>query len=356
MFYIKTIRASLYSLAVVTAVTAPLAVAENGRFYINPAIGYQDFDSDRDLDGEMSWSLGGEYRYGRNWAAELRYFDTDPDFEKGRGDAEVSQYYLDGLYYFAGQAEKWQPFALMGLGHAEAESGRNDAQETQGAFGGGVRYAFTDNWSLRADVRAIHGFDDSTWDSMVNVGISYAFGSLASAAPAAVVAPVVTKPAPAPAPRDSDGDGVTDDIDRCLNTPPGVVVNAEGCVLTRATEVSFDLSLRFAHDSDVVEAYDSAEVERVVNYLKEHGSATGVIEGHTDNTGNAAYNKKLSERRARAVEVLLVEKYGVTEGRLSSTGYGMERPIASNDTAEGRQANRRVVVKVTNTEQEKVMK
>lgn len=348
--YTETMKASLLGLAIAAAATSPAALAENGRFYINPAVGYQDFDSDRNLDGEMSWSLGGEYRFGRNWAAELRYFDTEPEFDKGNGEVDVSQYYLDGLYYFAGQAEKWQPFALVGVGHAEFDNSRRDSEETQGALGGGVRYAFTDNWSLRADVRAIHGFDDNTWDSMVNLGISYAFGSLASAAPAVV--PAAIKPAPV----DSDGDGVFDDSDRCLNTPAGVVVNAEGCVLTRAKEVSFDLSLRFAHDSDVVEAYDKAELEKVMTYLDDHGSATGVIEGHTDDTGNAAYNKTLSERRARAVEMLLVEQYGVAADRISSAGYGMERPIADNSTVEGREANRRVVVKVTNTEQENVLK
>lgn len=323
-------------------------MAENGRFYINPAIGYQDFDSDRNLDGEMTWSLGGEYRFGRNWAAELRYFDTEPEFERGNGEADVSQYYLDGLYYFSGQAEKWQPFVLMGVGHATADTPRSDSKETQGALGAGIRYAFTDNWSLRADARAIHGFDDSTWDGMVNVGISYAFGRLASPTPA--TAPVEAQPVA----KDSDGDGVIDQNDRCLNTPAGVSVNSEGCVLTRSKQVSFDLSLRFAHDSDVVEAYDSNEMQRVAAYLSEHGGAKAVVEGHTDNTGNADYNKTLSERRAMAVEKLLVQKYGVSAGRLDSSGFGEERPIADNNTLEGRHANRRVVVKVTNTEQENV--
>ena len=90
----------------------------------------------------------------------------------------------------------------------------------------------------------------------------------------------------------------------------------------------------------------------VAAYLREQDAATGVIEGHTDNTGNAAYNTKLSQRRAMAVEKLLTERYGVNVARISSVGYGMERPIADNNTPEGRQANRRVVVKVTNTEQE----
>ena len=233
-----------------TALSSITGQSEEGRFYINPAIGYQDFDSDRDLDGEMSWSLGGEYRFGNNWATELRYFATNPDFDRGNGDADVSQYYLDGLYYFAPQTKSFQPFALLGLGRAEFDAGKWDKNETQGALGGGVRYLLNDNWSLRGDVRAIRGFDDSTWDSMVNLGVSYAFGG--SAAPVAVVdsdgdgdgvadsrdnCPNTMAGAQVDAngcALDDDGDGVVNSMDRCLNTPQGYEVNKEGCMLVRS--------------------------------------------------------------------------------------------------------------------------
>jgi OmpA-OmpF porin, OOP family len=80
----------------------------------------------------------------------------------------------------------------------------------------------------------------------------------------------------------------------------------------------------------------------VTKILDEHPEITKIgIEGHTDNRGAAAYNKRLSERRAASVVKWLVAR-GVAKSRLSSAGYGMERPIDSNDTDEGRQANRRV--------------
>ena len=66
-----------------------------------------------------------------------------------------------------------------------------------------------------------------------------------------------------------------------------------------------------------------------------------VIEGHTDATGSADYNKDLSQRRAAAVVEYLVSK-GVARGRLVPVGYGFERPVASNATALGRAKNRRV--------------
>jgi len=65
------------------------------------------------------------------------------------------------------------------------------------------------------------------------------------------------------------------------------------------------------------------------------------IEGHTDNMGSEEYNDKLSKDRARSVVDYLV-RHNVDKGRLISTGFGLTKPIATNDTDEGRQKNRRV--------------
>ncbi len=70
------------------------------------------------------------------------------------------------------------------------------------------------------------------------------------------------------------------------------------------------------------------------------------IDGHTDGKGGVAYNQKLSERRADSVKAYLVTR-GVEEGRMSTKGFGKSMPIATNDTDEGREANRRVELKVT---------
>ena len=75
--------------------------------------------------------------------------------------------------------------------------------------------------------------------------------------------------------------------------------------------------------------------------LKDHPDLKLTIEGHTDNVGDAAANQALSEKRAAAVKAFLVEK-GVDAARLESKGLGATKPKAANETAEGRQTNRRV--------------
>jgi len=71
------------------------------------------------------------------------------------------------------------------------------------------------------------------------------------------------------------------------------------------------------------------------------------VQGHTDSVGSAAYNLNLSDRRAAAVKAYLVGK-GLSATALTAKGYGKAKPIAGNDTAEGRAQNRRVAFEVTN--------
>jgi outer membrane protein OmpA-like peptidoglycan-associated protein/tetratricopeptide (TPR) repeat protein len=84
----------------------------------------------------------------------------------------------------------------------------------------------------------------------------------------------------------------------------------------------------------------NAELDRLVKLLKDVPSLKIELSGHTDNTGSASLNEKLSQERADAVVAYLVSK-GIDKSRLTAKGYGSSRPVASNDTAEGRQLNRR---------------
>ena len=72
------------------------------------------------------------------------------------------------------------------------------------------------------------------------------------------------------------------------------------------------------------------------------------ITGHTDSVGSAEFNRQLSEKRSNAIKDMLCEKYGISRDRIVSTGHGESDPVASNDTAEGRSKNRRVVIKRLN--------
>ena len=138
-------------------------------------------------------------------------------------------------------------------------------------------------------------------------------------------------------PLDSDGDGVPDGIDQCPNTLPGMEVNSKGCVVPQVFELrgvhfEFDKS-RLMVDSKVI-------LDRVVESLKNEPSVKVMIAGHTDWIGSDAYNQKLSERRAMSVVNYLVEN-GIPADRLSARGFGETQPVATNETDEGRELNRR---------------
>ncbi len=170
-------------------------------------------------------------------------------------------------------------------------------------------------------------------------------------------------------PLDSDGDGVYDYKDRCPGTSIGVEVNSDGCPLDSDTDGVYDyadqcpdtpvsfkvdangcplskkLMLTFETSSYDVRQESYPEVEEFARFLKENPQYKAEIVGHTDSVGKKAYNMTLSQGRANAVKEALI-KEGVDASRLKSRGRGELEPIADNRTKAGRQANRRIEVKL----------
>ncbi|NOG32058.1 OmpA family protein [Halomonas sp. TBZ9] len=137
-------------------------------------------------------------------------------------------------------------------------------------------------------------------------------------------------------PVDSDNDGVPDYRDQCPGTPAGVAVNSLGCPDALVLE-----GVNFEFDSARLTT-DAQQILRVVaERLVNNPNVRVSIEGHTDSRGSADYNKRLSQSRAESVAAYL-NQLGVSADRMMATGYGEERPVASNDTAAGRAENRRV--------------
>ncbi len=131
---------------------------------------------------------------------------------------------------------------------------------------------------------------------------------------------------------DSDGDGVGDDLDACPNTPQGAMVDNRGCWVVKG--VKFDYK-----KWDVKPQFNS-NLNNIINILKRNPGLKIRIEGHTDNIGSKKYNLELSGKRATAIKAYLV-KNGVDQSRLTTIGYGLSKPIATNDTKKGRALNRR---------------
>jgi outer membrane protein OmpA-like peptidoglycan-associated protein len=105
--------------------------------------------------------------------------------------------------------------------------------------------------------------------------------------------------------------------------------------------VHFDSDVLFAVDSAALSGSARSNLDQVSQVLNEYNKTAVVVQGHTDSTGSEQHNQELSERRASSVENYLVDR-GVDPKRLAALGYGETAPVASNDTAGGRQQNRRV--------------
>ena len=88
-------------------------------------------------------------------------------------------------------------------------------------------------------------------------------------------------------------------------------------------------------------------LDRLASFLDQYPDQRALIEGHTDNVGSEEYNQRLSLQRAESVKLHLTRR-GITSERLSASGLGLQRPIASNETPSGRQQNRRVEVVIEN--------
>jgi OOP family OmpA-OmpF porin len=99
--------------------------------------------------------------------------------------------------------------------------------------------------------------------------------------------------------------------------------------------------VNFGFDSADVDEPSKLVLQVAAEELNKRPNVRVRVEGHTDATGPEAYNQTLSERRAAAVRKVLVDN-GVRASRLETVGYGESRPIAGNDTADGRALNRRV--------------
>lgn len=139
-------------------------------------------------------------------------------------------------------------------------------------------------------------------------------------------APAAPAPAPAPAP-----------VAKKLTPPPPPPPAAPevGSKIISLEGTNFDFN------KATLTAAGTAKLDEAAKVLGENPTVKLNVEGHTDGVGSAAYNQGLSERRAKAVVAYLVGK-GVDGARLNPVGYGKSKPVATNDTAEGRAKNRRV--------------
>ena len=270
---------------------------------------------------------------------------------------------------------RFQPYLLGGVG---IQSSKLDGFERESEpllnLGAGFRAnIFGDSRaSLRGEYRYLNydAYSMKLEDQLVSIGVQFPFGKKVSAPVPAAVVPAA---APKPAPRDTDGDGVIDDMDKCPGTVRGATVDANGCELDgdkdgvvnrldkcpnskagvqvdiNGCEIKAEIKLtgvNFQSNSDQLVPGTQSVLNDAAATLKKNPGIKVEVAGHTDSDGAAAYNESLSARRAATVRDYLIRQ-GVAADRMTARGYGESQPMETNDTAAGKAANRRVVLRIT---------
>jgi len=365
------------ALAVVAAAVMP--VAANAGVTVTPLLlGYHYVDGISKTEDKQGEQFAGTHQRNDLYtgagigieltptiALELEYGETDSDALNGNGDKvnghkfEQKSYsgnFTIGTETFSGYTNSpFKPYVLIGAGQSKTSMAFDDgskatSKDTIGNLGLGAYYRINDALSLRGEGRAIYNFDNDWWEGLALAGLNVVLGGhLAPAAP--LVEPTPFEPAPLIlTDGDDDQDGVPNSVDKCPGTPLNVVVDADGCPREIPVDDALRMELRvfFDNDKTVIKDQYKPEIQKVAEKMNEYPNSTASIEGHASKTGpSARYNQRLSEARANAVKSMLVNQFGVAPQRISTVGYGYDRPIADNNTAEGRAMNRRVYAIIT---------
>jgi OOP family OmpA-OmpF porin len=354
----KSLMGMLVASTIAVGGAANAADMYDGAWYLLPGASYMNTDSDVESDN----AAGGFLRVGReisqHWDLQggLSYNKGNEDFPSvvgADGDYKQTALTMDALYMFS--REKFRPFLLAGLGVA-----RNDLDYTVagtqiggektswlGNVGLGAQYLFTDSFGVQADLRhqwsraeGINGgSDDTIGNTLFNLGGIFRFGA---PKPAPVVAAVEVDPLPAIAPVDEYVPEPLNIVEPCSPTSETITISAEELFAFDRAELKSDGQIQLDGVAEKINANPSIELVMVT--------------GHTDRIGSAAYNQRLSERRANMVAKYLISQ-GVDAARLQSQGRGETEPVVECTGIRGKALiqclapNRRVDITAQTTKQ-----
>lgn len=397
----RRIASAGFAAAVMSGWAAPAGAVNTERYpipYFGVAADRILTDSVRDADDGTGFQLTlGVPLQSPRGAVELRYLDAGFDGAAGSNDGQSSLFvdYVRNYGPLGSRGEGFlagiKPFWSAGFGFIEEDVAARKHLHFGASLGGGVLLPLGfKGWAARLDARVVPQANNESVagestliDYHLGLGLQVPMTlffdrPVTLAPPAECPLAVVGASGRRDCAADSDGDGVRDGDDACPSTAAGSLVDRRGCPATRMSSdsdgdgvlnardrcpgtqrdlqvdetgcvVAQNTALRgvtFEPDSSQLTVRGRQTLDDVASTLNGQESLKVEIAGHTDSVGSEAYNMLLSQQRAEAVRTYLVEK-GVADERMSAVGYGELEPLESNETDEGRLANRRVEFRIT---------
>ena len=360
-------RNTLFALVALALSGTGVAQAQDfSSWYVAPRLGLDVPDSERDTKTSAFFGIGVGVWYNPNFAIDFEYGINNADYKSNSGREghqwESVQLDVAGRWFFGEMGSGWRPYVMGGLGalRHKAYSGRtlhafgftqSGGWDPMATIGIGVQYAMSDRLAFRGEIAARYDHDNNSrnsvvsdafglprhsggyTDGLVTVGLTYSFGGHAAEVKEETRTTQTTTPPPAPPARETP------------TPPPSVSIDLRG------VEFKFDhpkVGEKLVPSLKAPTADSVAILDQAIDTLKRNPQIRVEVDGHTDSVGTDAYNQKLSERRAKGVYDYLTS-HGIDASRLDGPkGFGESQPIDTNDTAEGRQRNRRTELKVEN--------
>ena len=393
-----------------TVVAATILNANGNKYEITPMYSYTDSVRDAQFDNYDSIGLTIGIKRGEDCKFDVTefgfFYGANAEYAGTNIDTKATKIFLNQLKEYD-MLPKLKLFALVGLGYEDTDD--SITSDPYFNYGAGLKYKFTDSYSLRVDAR--HIFKPSgVQNVMYSVGFGVSFGEKSAKQPIkdepkdelkkvedipeVVIlldsdndgindnddmcesTPNGIKVDNKGCELDSDNDGIKDSKDICSNTITGVKVDSKGCeldsdndgivdskdncnntsenikvddsgcpIVVKELLVPADLGIVFETNSADIKSDDESKLDLYVIYLKEVPTATMIIEAHTDSIGSEDYNLQLSQKRANSVKDKIVSM-GIDPKRIEAIGYGETKPLVSNDTPLNRAKNRRVTAKI----------
>lgn len=283
-----------------------------------------------------------------SWSARLELAKTRYEINNGGDHDYGTRFGIDALYNVPDSAV----YLFSGVKRFNNVRSYNAVN-----VGAGFNAQINDRLSFYSEAAVYRDVDYGYTDQGVKLGFKYAFGDERKA-------PIVVKPQPEPVqpvvksegPLDSDNDGVSNDKDRCDNTPVNVKVDSTGCTLYAEKSAEINLNVTFANNSSQIDAAVVNDIQRLADFMKEYPNTNVVIEGHSSAVGDDSYNLTLSQERADAVKAVLMGTFNIEANRLSAKGFGETQLVAKGNTSADHRLNRRVVAQIETTVKEAVSK
>lgn len=350
------------SVAALAALVSPVLAQANDdadtRWYLAPYGSFVMTDDDRQTSDGWGGGLAVGKMLNEHFNVELKGFYNDLGSSNAgllgnSSDVDMAGGTLDLQYYLF--RDTFSPYAVIGAGAANTNTGNGDRIGFIGEAGLGFTYEICDHLLLRSDIRYRYnnnfGNDnnnnfllannttnsDDYHDMVVNVGFVIPLGEKAEKPqPRVEISLPEPKPVPDCSTRDDDNDGVNNCLDQCPGTIAGAKVDKHGCPISLEIR-----GVQFKYDSAELTPSAKIILDGVAKSLMAYPLKNDLeVQGHTSSEGSDAYNLRLSQKRSQSVANYL-KSQGVNN-KLTAHGYGERNPIADNSTEEGRSRNRRV--------------